>query len=189
MPTRQKEKAMSFEVSWDDKVARTAKEAERAYEREVKDVSKDIEKLGKKDEHVVKWVEREVGVDVLFAKHHIEYLFRVIRREVDSLDRLAEKIVKAQEAGDTKRVERLEARWDAHYEKGLKHVENVAASVAKHLERDARAAANHIVKGIARISKNDEEFDAEVNRAAEKVDEAIAKFLEDLDVAVEAEEN
>ena len=178
---------MSFEVSWDDKVVREAKEAEKVYNREVESVSKDLKALGEKEEHVVKWTVREVGVDALFAKHHLEYLIKVVEKEVSGLDRLAEEIVEAQEKGDTKRAERLQKRWDAHYEKGLKHVEDVAESVAKHLQRDARAAAHHIAKGLARISKDDAELDKQIKEAGDKVSEAIAKALADADITVEVE--
>lgn len=180
---------MSFEVSWDDKVAHEAKEAERVYNDEVEKVAKDIEKLGKKDEHVVKWVTREVEMDALFAKHHIEYLARTIKKEVESLARLAEKIVEAQEKDEAERAERLEERWNAHYDKGLKHVESVAEGVAKHLQRDARAAANHIVKGLARIADNDEDFDKKVEEAGEKVSAAIGKLVEDAGVTFEVTED
>ena len=179
---------MSFEVSWDDKVQHEAEEAQKVYNREVEKVSKDLKWEGKKDEFAVDWTLREVEVDAWFAKHHIEYLANTIKRQVDGLDRLAEQIVAAQEAGDTERAERLEKRWNAHYEKGLKHVENVAASVAKHLERDARAAANHIAKGLARVSDNQEEFDKQLGEANDKVAAAIAKILEDTGVEVVEED-
>lgn len=179
---------MSFEVSWDDKVTRRAEEAEKVYTREVERVSKDLDKLGEKDEHVVEWVTREVEMDAWFAKHHIEYLVHTIKKEVESLARLAQKIENAKETGDTERAERLEKRWDAHYEKGEKHVENVAASTAEHLERDARAAANHIAKGLARISKDDEEFDKQVAEANQKVADAVAKILEEAGVSTETVE-
>ncbi len=178
---------MSFEVSWDDKVVREAKEAEKVYNREVESVSKDLKALGEKEDHVVKWTVREVEVDAWFAKHHLEYLIKTVEKEVAGLDRLAEEIVEAQEKGDTERAERLQKRWDAHYEKGLKHVENVAESVAKHLQRDARAAAHHIAKGLAHISKDDAELDKQIKEASDKVSEAIAKTLADADVTVEVE--
>ncbi len=176
---------MSVEVSWDDKIVHEAKEAEKVYNREVEDVARDLKALGDKEEHVVKWVIREVGVDAWFAKHHLEYLIKTVEREVSGLDRLAEKIAEAQEKGDTERAERLQKRWDAHYEKGLKHVEDVAASVAKHLQRDAKAAAHHIAKGLARISEDDAELGKQVKEASDKVSEAIAKVLADADVTVD----
>lgn len=180
---------MSFDVTWDDKVAHEAEEAEKVYNREVERVAKDLDKLGEKDEHVVKWTAREVEVDAWFAKHHIEYLVHAIQKEVKSLARLAEKIEEAKEAGNTERAEHLENRWNSHYDKGAKHVEDVAASVAKHLERDARAAANHIAKGLARISKDDEDFEKQLGEANEKVAAAIAKIVEDAGVDVEVVEN
>ena len=179
---------MSFEVSWDDKVQHEAEEAQKVYNREVEKVSKDLKWEGKKDEFAVDWTVREVEIDAWFAKHHIEYLANTIKRQVEGLDRLAEKIVEAQEAGDTERAERLQKRWDAHYEKGEKHVEDVAASVAKHLERDARAAANHIVKGLARISDNQEDFDKQVAEAGDKVAAAIDKIVKDAGVEVVVED-
>lgn len=113
-------------------------------------------------------------------------MIKTVEKEVDGLDRLAEKITEAQEKGETERAERRQKQWDAHYEKGLKHIEGVAASVAKHLQRDARAAANHIAKGLALSSKDDAEFAKQVDEASGKVSKSIAKILEDGGIVVEA---
>ena len=149
--------------------------ANRVFSREIREISADVDHFDRKDERLAKRVEREVEFDAGFAKHHLDYLDRVVAREVKRAERLAGRIAEAEEDGKVEKAEKLTARLEKQEADSLEHIEHVAAHVFEHLERDGKAAAEHIVHALAKASENDEEFAKRLEDAENKAEEALAK--------------
>ena len=73
-------------AEWEKKVVDAEKHASKVYEDEIARLEKQVEHTDKAEAREVKRVEREVALDAAFAKHHIEYLEKVVLHEAKRVD-------------------------------------------------------------------------------------------------------
>lgn len=166
---------MSDKTSWNAELTKAQKYAEDVLTKEINEIAKDVKHLDGKEERVAKHVMHELEFDAHFAKHHIDYLERVINREIKRADHVTEEIAKAEAKGDAKRVAHLNERLEKQEADSLEHIEHVARHVFIHLEHDGKAAAKHIVHGISRISNDEDEFAKHLQEIQAKTAEALTK--------------
>lgn len=167
-------------AEWEKKVVEAEEHASKVYEDEVARLEKQVEGTDKAEAREVKHVEHQVEVDAYFAKHHLEYLEKVVLSEAKRVDRAYAALAEKQEKGDSDKVLQRAAEHAVRVEADAeKHIEKVIKRVVKHLERDAKAAAAHVVKGLDKLGLDEEylgkKVEADADRVAKALDNVIAK--------------
>ncbi len=163
---------------WEKRVDDAEEHAEKVYADEVKRLEKQVEDTDKREGREVKHVEHQVEIDAGFAKHHIDYLKRVIAHEAKKVDRAYDRLAEKQEKGASEKELQRAAEHAVKVESDAEiHLERVLEHVAKHLVRDARAAAKHVVKGLERLGLDEEDLDEKASADADKVAEALNKVI------------
>lgn len=163
-------------AEWEKKVADAQDRADRVYDREVDRLGKQAEHAGNKEAREVHRVEHREELDADFARHHIDYLTRVVGREVKRVDNAYARVQKRKDRGDSAaEIERAEKHAARVENDADKHVARVLADVEKHLERDARAAAVHAYRGLSKVGLDEEYLDDKADKDAAKVEKADAK--------------
>lgn len=174
---------------WEDEVLESADHIINVYDGEVKRLDKEYLQDVKEEDREVRHVEHEVAVDAYFAEHHLEYLVKVINREVKKLEKLFLRLEKAENEGNDKETDRLSEKISKRISDSDEHIAKVAEHVNYHINRDAEAAARHVVKGLKKLGIEDDELEEEYNKAADKVIEAVRDSLKKLGVLNEDELN
>lgn len=163
-------------AEWEKKVADAQDHAERIYDHEVDRLGKQAEHADNKEAREVHRVEHLEELDADFARHHVDYLTRVVGREVKRVDKAYDRVEKRKARGDSEAEIDRAVKHAARVENDAdKHVARVIADVTKHLERDARAAAVHAYKGLSKVGLDEEYFEDKAVKDDAKVDKAEAK--------------
>ena len=166
-------------AEWEKKVVDAEKHASKVYEDEVARLEKQVEHTDKAEAREVKRVEREVALDAAFAKHHIEYLEKVVLHEAKRVDHAYAVLAEKQEKGESdKAIERAAEHAVKVEDDAEKHIAKVIERVAKHLERDAKAAASHVLKGLDKLGLDEEYLGKDVVADADRVAKALAKVVD-----------
>ncbi len=164
---------------WQDRVDRASKHAADVYNDEVKRLQDQIEATDKREGREVKHVEHEVELDAKFAAHHVEYLAKVIDREVERVDRANALVAKRQEEGKSDKSVQHAADHAARVEADAeKHVADVACRVEREIERDARAAARHVVAGANKLDLDDDRLAERADHDADEVAKAADRVVD-----------
>lgn len=162
---------------WEKKVAAAEEHAENVYADQVKRLEKQIEASDSKEAREVKHVERQVELDALFAKHHVDYLAKVIAHEVKKVEGAYAKLAEKSEKGEDDKALTRAAEHAARVEDDAeRHIEKVAKRVLKALERDAKAAAQHVYVGLEKLGLDEEALGKKAVADADRVEKALANL-------------
>lgn len=163
---------------WDKEVERASEHAQDVYNLEVDLLGRDFKRMNEKDVKEFQHVKREVELDAYFAVHHLEYLKKVVARELKHLERALDRVARAEASGNEKHVERAKNHVDEVIADGAEHIKKVALHVEKSLERDAKAAAKHVMKGLEEMELNADDVEEEIAKASNRVAEELQKVVE-----------
>ncbi len=169
---------------WEKKVADAEEHALRVYDDEVKRLEKQIEATDSKEAREVKHVEHQVELDALFAKHHVDYLARVVEHEAKKVEHAYALLAEKSEKGESDKALQRAAEHAARVEDDAeRHIAKVAKRVLKALERDAKAAAKHVYVGLEKLGLDEEDLGKKAQADEERVQKALADLANKVDNA------